>query len=327
VTLDSLPDWPLFGFADDARPALGRAMDAGEPAALATIVAMDSGGPRPVGTQMVLAAHGVSGFLSGGCLEADVAGHARDVLASGAPMRLVYGQGSPWPDIRLMCGARVEILLERIAPDDAAARRLLALTEARAPAVWLSDGVRRACGPDKAAPSAWPGAFCKRFQPTPRLIVLGADPTALAIATLGVQAGWETTLIRPKGPAQAPPIPGVAYRRDEAGEALAAVGLDPWTAVAAATHDAELDHAALVAALPSPAFYVGALGSRRRRPDRAAWLAASGLSAASVARLHTPIGLELGGKAPWEVAIATLAEITSAWNGREGNGQTVERSR
>jgi xanthine dehydrogenase accessory factor len=324
---ETLPDWPLFGFADDARPALRSAMDAGEPAALATIVAMDSGGPRPVGTQMVIARGVVSGFLSGGCLEADVAGHAHEVLASGAPMRLVYGEGSPWPDIRLMCGARVEILLERITPDDAAARRLLALAEARTPAVWLSDGVRRACGPAGDAPEAWAGAFRKLFQPTPRLIVLGADPTALAIATLGAQAGWETTLVRPKGPAQAPPITGVAYRRDEAGEALAAIGLDPWTAVAAATHDAELDHAALVAALPSPAFYVGALGSRRRRPDRTAWLAASGLSEAAIARLHTPIGLELGGKAPWEVAIAALAEITAAWNGREREVQTVELSR
>jgi xanthine dehydrogenase accessory factor len=318
---DPLPDWPLFGFADDARPALRQAMDAGAPAALATITAMDSGGPRPVGTQMVIAKGVVSGFLSGGCLEADVAGHAREVLESGAPARLVYGEGSPWPDIRLMCGARVEILLERIGPDDAAARRLLALTDARTPAVWLSDGERPACGPANEAPAAWPGAFRKVFQPTPRLIVLGADPTALAIATLGAQAGWETTLVRPKGPAEAPPLTGVAYRRDDANEALAAIGLDPWTAVAAATHDAELDHAALLAALPSPAFYVGALGSRRRRPDRTAWLEASGLSAATVARLHTPIGLELGGKAPWEVAIAALAEIIAAWNGRE-----VERS-
>ncbi|HEY2481636.1 MAG TPA: XdhC family protein [Caulobacteraceae bacterium] len=313
--LDALPDWPLFGFADDARPALKRAMDLGEPAALATIIALDSGGPRPVGTQMVIAQGVVSGFLSGGCLEADVAGHAAVVLESGDAMRLVYGEGSPWPDIRLMCGARVVILLERIAPDDAAARRLLALAEARTPALWLSDGEHHACGPEDSPPQAWPGAFAKRFKPAPRLIVLGADPTALAMAALGAQAGWETTLVRPKGPAEAPPLPGVAYRRDEAGEALAAIGLDPWTAVAAATHDAELDHAALLAALPSPAFYVGALGSRRRRPDRTAWLEATGLTGAQVSRLHTPIGLELGGKAPWEVAIAALAEITAAWNG------------
>jgi len=320
MTAEMLPDWPLFGFSDDTRPLLRAARAAGEPAALATITALDGGGPRPVGTQMAFARGMVSGFLSGGCLEADVADHAREVLENGRPMRLVYGEGSPWTDIRLMCGARAEILLERIGPDDAAVDVLLKLTDGRAPALWRTDGDRRACGPASDAPAPWPGAFHRHFRPRPRLVVLGADPTTLAIAALGAQAGWETILVRPKGPAEPPPLPGVAYHREEAGEALAAIGLDPWTAVAAATHDAELDHAALTAALPSPAFYVGALGARRRLADRAAALANAGVAPAAIDRLHTPIGLELGGKAPWEVAIAALAEITAAWNLGEGGG-------
>jgi xanthine dehydrogenase accessory factor len=148
--------------------------------------------------------------------------------------------------------------------------------------------------------------------------VLGADPTALAIAALGAEAGWETTLVRPNGPAKPPPLAGVAYSREDAAEAMAAVGLDPWTAVAAATHDAELDHAALTAALPSSAFYVGALGARRRRGERETALLAAGVTPEDIARLHTPIGLELGGKAPWEVAVAALAEIIQAWNAGDG---------
>nr|MBA3812679.1 XdhC family protein [Caulobacteraceae bacterium] len=279
--------------------------------ALATIVALDDGGPRPVGTQMVIGRDVVSGFLSGGCLEADVAGHAREVLGDGEPRRLVYGQGSPWPDIRLMCGARIEVLLERVAPEDEAALRLFALTDARAPALWLSDGARRACGPLGDPPRDWPGAFRKVYRPVPRLVVLGADPTALAIAALGAQAGCATTLVRPKGPIEAPPLAGVAYRRDEPADALAAIGLDAWTAVAVATHEAELDHDALVVALGSDAFYVGALGARRRLPQRVAWLAAAGLSREDIGRLHAPIGLDVGGKAPWEVAIAVLAQITA----------------
>jgi xanthine dehydrogenase accessory factor len=103
----------------------------------------------------------------------------------------------------------------------------------------------------------------------------------------------------------------VAYRRDEPARALAAIGLDPWTAVAVATHDAELDHAALAVALPSAAFYVGALGARRRAPDRLVDLRRAGLSEADLARLHAPIGLDIGGKAPWEVAIAVMAQITA----------------
>ena len=89
--LDSLPEWPLFGFDDDARPALRQAAEAGEPLALATIVDLDGGGPRPVGTQMTITRRAVSGFLSGGCLEGDVAAHAASVLEDGTPRRLVYG--------------------------------------------------------------------------------------------------------------------------------------------------------------------------------------------------------------------------------------------
>jgi xanthine dehydrogenase accessory factor len=310
--LHSLPEWPLFGFADDARPALREASEAGEPLALATIVALDGGGPRPEGTQMTITRRAVSGFLSGGCLEGDVAAHAASVLEDGSPRRLVYGAGSPWPDIRLLCGARIEVQLERVDPGDDATAALLDLTRHRVPAVWLSDGMRRACAPAATPPAPWQGAFAKRYDPVPRLVVLGSDPTALAIAALGAQAGCETSLVRPKGPPEAPPLAGVAYRRDEPAEALGTIGLDHWTAVAVATHDAELDHAALMVALPSDAFYVGALGARRRLPDRQAWLRQAGVDSASIARLHAPIGLDIGGKAPWEVAVAVLAEIIAA---------------
>ncbi len=309
--LESLPEWPLFGLGDDVRPALERARTLGESMALATIVALDGGGPRPVGTQMAVGPSGATGFLSGGCLEGDVVAHAAGVLADGAPRRLVYGQGSPWPDIRLLCGARIEVQLERLAPDDDAIRELLELTDARRPAIWLSDGSRRACADADAPPPSWPTAFARRFDPVPRLIVLGSDPTALAIAALGAQSGCETTLVRPKGPAEPPPLAGVAYRRDEPAQALAAIGMDPWTAVAVATHDAETDHAALVAALPSDAFYVGALGARRRLADRQLWLRQAGLAEHHIGRLRAPIGLDIGGKAPWEVAIAVMAEITA----------------
>jgi xanthine dehydrogenase accessory factor len=260
---------------------------------------------------MVIAGERVSGFLSGGCLEADVVGHAQAVLQDGVPQRLIYGQGSPWPDIRLLCGARIEVQLERVAPDDPATRRLLELRDTRQPAVWLSDGVRRECVVASQTQAPWQGAFARTYLPVLRLIVLGGDPTALAIATLGAQLGCETTLVRPMGPAEPPPIPGIVYSRDDPGEALTAIGLDPWTAVAVATHDADTDHAALSVALPSKAFYVGALGARRRVPERRDALERVGVSEADLARLRAPIGLDIGGKAPWEVAVAVMAEITA----------------
>jgi xanthine dehydrogenase accessory factor len=307
-----LPAWPLFGLVDDVRPALARAVVASRPIALATIVGLDGGGPRPVGDQMSVTADEVCGFLSGGCLEADVVAHARELLEGGGPpRRLVYGQGSPWADIRLLCGSRIEILLERIAPDDSALAALLDLTHARRPALWLTDGERRASGPADAAPRPWQGAFARPYDPRLRLIVMGADPTALAIAALGVQSGFETTLVRPKGPAEPPPIPGLAYSREEPADAFAAIGLDPWTAVAVASHEAALDHEGLVAALPSQAFYVGALGARRRLGDRRLGLAAAGIAESDIDRLRAPIGLDIGGKAPFEIAVAVLAEISA----------------
>ncbi|MCY1645870.1 XdhC family protein [Caulobacter sp. SL161] len=312
--------WPMHGLADDTRPALAQALSRG-PAALATIVALGGGGPRPVGAQMVFGKKIVSGFLSGGCIEADVEVHARACLGDGVSRRLVYGEGSPWPDIRLLCGARIEILVERIAPDDQAARALLDLAAARLPAFWVSDGTRRLCAETPEVP--WAGAFERAYDPTPRVVVIGGDPTALAIASLAAQSGHETFLLRPKGQAAPPPLPGVAYRREPLEGALAAIGLDAWTSVAVCGHDLEQDHAALMAALPSPAPYVGLLGARRRLPERIARLKAAGLGERELAKLRAPIGLDLGGKAPFEVAVAVIGEVMAARHGQPALARRV----
>lgn len=307
-----LNPWPTFGFSDDARPSLMRALQKG-PAILVTIVDLQGGGPRPVGTQMVFGQGEVSGFLSGGCIEADVALHAAACLDDGRPRRLVYGAESPWPDIRLLCGARLEVLVERISPDDAAAAALRVYAKTRQPALWLTDGVQRACTlPDHAQP--WLGAFKRRFDPAPRLVVFGGDPAALAIATLAVSCGHETWLVRPNGPLDAPPIAGVNYSRAAPDKALADIGLDAWSAVAVCHHDMDLDEAALTVALPSDAPYVGLLGARARLLERLARLRKAGVAERHMAKLRAPIGLDLGGKAPFEIAVAVLGEITAVRN-------------
>jgi xanthine dehydrogenase accessory factor len=309
---DPLPEWPMFGLSDDARPALRRARDAGQTVVLATLIALDGGGPRPPGTQMVFSPLEVSGYFSGGCVESDIADHAFACLEDGAPRTLVYGQGSPWPDIRLLCGARLEIFLERVPADDAALAELLSADQDRRLVTWVSDGVTRACAEDL---SPWPEAAVSRvYEPTTRLIVIGGDPTAIAIASLGAQAGFETTLVRAKGPSSPPPVPGLAYRRDSAAEALAAIGTDAWTAVAIASHDLEVDREALLAAVPSAAGYVGLLGARRRLPDRVAPLKAAGVADHLIARIHAPIGLDIGGKSPWAVAVSVIGEIMAERN-------------
>ncbi len=318
------PDWPLFGLTDDVRETLATEMAAGRASALVTLIRTDGGSPRPPGAQMLVSDTTLSGFLSGGCVEADVAAHARAALADGVSRRLVYGAGSPWPDIRLLCGARIEMLVEPLAPDDPAARALVSLRARRRASVWITDGDRRNCEavattevrPVLALQDA-PFRLSLTLPPQRRMVVVGGDPTALAVTQLARTMGYETHLVRPRGPVAPPPGVDAHYWRDEAGAALTQIGLDPWTFVAVATHDTETDEAALAAALPSPAPYVGVLGARRRLPERIARLGALGVAPADLARLRGPIGLDLGGKSPFEIAVAVMAEATAVAHGRE----------
>ena len=152
----TIGDWPMFGLEADVRGFVAREVRAGEAVVVATLVAAEGGGPRRPGAQMAVTETALSGFLSGGCIEGDVVMHARDCLRDGRPRRLVYGEGSPWFDIRLLCGRRIELFVERLTPTDAALERLLALTEARREALWLSDGRRRLClAGEEMIPEGW----------------------------------------------------------------------------------------------------------------------------------------------------------------------------
>jgi xanthine dehydrogenase accessory factor len=324
----SLPEWPAFGVQSDVRPGLLRACEAGRPVVLGTLFAHEGAAPLGEGAQILFDHGAVAGFLSGGCVEGDVAIHAQATLADGAPRRLIYGRGGP-PDIQLLCGSRIEVLLERVAPADPALLKLLDLTGHRRPALWLTDGTEHACvaeGELRAnLPASLQGALdlasdhpattgtdgigiFRRYAPRFRFVVVGGDPITLAIARLAAEAGFETSLVRPKGPSAPPPVAEVRYFRGDAAEAFAELGLDPWTAVAIASHDIDIDHPALVAALPSAAGYVGALGSRRRLPERLQRLTAEGLGESTIARLKAPIGLNIGARTPWEIAVSVVAE-------------------
>ena len=301
------PDWAIHGLEDDVRPRMFAAADRGEAFALATIVAAD-GGPRPVGAQMVVTSEESWGFLSGGCIEADVAMHARKAMHDGTPRRLRYGEGSPFIDIRLPCGGWIEVAIERVGPNDEALPALRMLLAARKPAMWLSDGEHRYCidaeieRPDTAAPIA------RRYDPVLRLAVVGSDPFALAIAGLGRSLGWDTVLLSPFGPSGPAPF-DLACDRRPLSVSLDALAPDRWTAIAVATHDLERDHEALVSALGSRTGYVGVLGSRRKLASRLAALKASGIPDEALGRLHAPIGLPIDAFSPWEVAVAVVGEI------------------
>ncbi|WP_288484677.1 XdhC family protein [uncultured Novosphingobium sp.] len=310
-------DWPTFGWSDDIRPALAKAVADGQAAALATLYKVGGSAPRGPGAQMLFVGNVATGYFSGDCIEGDVASHARQVLADGVPQRLHYGMGSPWIDIRLRCGGALHVLVERLLPDSPAVRALLNEGAARRSRIWRTDGVRQELG-DGDLPllslQEEPFALARRYDPARRLVVTGGDPGALALARLAMDARFETILVRPSGPHTPPPFPVSRYMREPIEQALDVIGLDRWTAYVGATHEDEHDLAGCLSALRGDTAYVAMIGAKSRAPARLAALQAAGASEAELARLHLSPGVSGLGKAPWEVATGILAEVMQALN-------------
>ncbi len=154
--------------------------------------------------------------------------------------------------------------------------------------------------------------FVRCHARPPRMVVVGAVHIAQALAPMAAMAGYEVTVIDPRRAfATAERLPGVNMVSVWPDEAMAQLGIDAETAVVTLSHDPKLDDPALTAALRSPAFYVGALGSTRTHARRVERLTAAGLGDA-IGRIHAPIGLDLGGRAPVEIAVAILAQVIAA---------------
>lgn len=160
--------------------------------------------------------------------------------------------------------------------------------------------------------AALPGSdqlFARAYVPSPRLLIIGAVHIAQALAPMATAAGFEVVVIDPRGAfASAERFPGVQLSDEWPDEALGRLGLDAATALVALSHDPKLDDPALELALPSTLFYIGALGSRRTHEKRLERLRAAGLGELT-GRIHSPIGLDLGGRSPAEIAVSILAEV------------------
>jgi xanthine dehydrogenase accessory factor len=159
---------------------------------------------------------------------------------------------------------------------------------------------------------AMPGTenlFVRSYARPPRLIVVGAAHISQFLAPMAALAGFEVIVIDPRRAfAAAERFPGVTLIDAWPDEAFERLKLDATSAVVTLTHDPKIDDPALVAALESPAFYVGALGSKRTHAKRVGRLTEAGLGG-KVARIHAPVGLDLGGRAPREIAVSILAEV------------------
>ncbi len=155
--------------------------------------------------------------------------------------------------------------------------------------------------------------FLTVHLPPPRLIVIGAVHISQALAPMAGIAGFDMTIVDPRTAFATPErFPRVAMIAEWPEVALARLGLDTFTAVAALTHDPKIDDYALAAALKAGCFYVGALGSRKTHAKRLERLAALGLGKDTLSRIHAPIGLAIGAQSPAEIAVSILAEIVLA---------------
>jgi xanthine dehydrogenase accessory factor len=153
--------------------------------------------------------------------------------------------------------------------------------------------------------------FVQVFAPPPRMIIVGAVHIAQALAPMAQLAGYATIIVDPRRAfASDSRFPAAEIRSDWPDEALAALKPDARTAVVTLTHDPKLDDPALSEALKSPAFYLGALGSRKTHAARLARLHAAGFSEAETARIHGPVGLAIEAVTPAEIAVSILAQIT-----------------
>lgn len=286
--------------------------------ALATVLPTYGSSPRPAGSMAAIRADGaVVGAVSGGCIEAELIERVRRGLPS-RPERLTFG-GSDGENRRLglPCGGRIELLWEP-APPAAVIRALLDALAARQPVARRVDFAGGSHlvppAPDAVRLDAQGVTFTHR--PPLRLLLIGAVEIARHLAEFANALEWEVIVCEPREEYRATwQVAGsrlVSLMPDEAARAFAD---DPAAAVIALTHDPRLDDMALMEALASRAFYVGALGSARNQDKRRERLALLDLAPEQIARLRGPVGLPLRSKRPAEIAVAILAELIAVNHG------------
>jgi xanthine dehydrogenase accessory factor len=310
MVLRTLRDWRLAG-----RRAL-----------LSTVVRTWGSSPRPIGSIMALSEDGaVVGSVSGGCIEDDLIArysraHGDGVMPSGAPAFVKYGiTADEAHRFGLPCGGTLELLLE-YDPDSASLATLVAALEQgrlMQRTVALVDGsVRVAEAATPAELSVSNTELVNTFGPEYRMLLIGAGQLAEYLATMAKFSGFAVTLCDPRTEYRTGwTLAGVTITTEMPDDAVTAFKPDRRSCVVALTHDPKLDDLALLEALQSEAFYVGAIGSRRNaEARRERMIEHFDQTAASLARLRGPMGIYIGSKTPPEIAVSVMAEILAVKN-------------
>lgn len=300
--------------------------EAGRGAVLATVVETWGSAPRRVGAQLVIAGDGeMQGSVSGGCVEGAVVLEATEALEKGEQRLLEYGvsDGDAFA-VGLACGGTIRILVEPIGTvlPEALLRELMEARAARQPVAYeanvrtgarnlVRDGYENRFAMDRSGFEEDGDVFVGIHNPPLRLVIVGAVHIAQALVPMARIAGYDPYIVDPRAAfGSEARFPGERILLDWPDEALEAVGVDSRTAVVLLTHDPKLDDPALLIALRSKAFYIGALGSKRTHAARLERLAAAGIEPHHLGRIHGPIGLDIGAAGPPEIAVAIIGEMT-----------------
>jgi xanthine dehydrogenase accessory factor len=304
-----------------------------------------------VGSQLLIDANGnFLGSVSGGCVEAEVITKAADVIASGEPKSLEFGveDNTAWK-IGLACGGSIRIFVEKVERsrgssdgllhrlvDDVEARRQVALVTDLATGAQnlahsphdlgkeLAPALEDAFRYDKSIALAGEigEVFINVFNPTVRLIIVGAVHIAQQVVPMSRALGYEVVIVDPRTAfATEERFADAEISREWPDEALRKIGVDARTALIALTHDPKIDDLALIRALASDAFYVGALGSRKTHAKRVERLRKAAVAEDEIERIHAPIGLDIGAQGAAEIALSIMAEITAVQRGKANRGR------
>lgn len=335
----------------DLLPTIAAWQGQGKAIALATLVQRYGSSPRLLGSQMVISEVGeMMGSVSGGCVEGAVAQAGLAVLQSGQPRLVTYGIADELAhSVGLACGGEIQVFVTRLMDahltgfqtnepialvtvltgDQAGNLMLVRSTGQRLGQLAspeLTDqalaGALDALRQGKPVRLSLPTEheplelFIHVQQPAPRLIIVGAVQIAIPLVTFARELGFHTVVIDARSAFLTPERFGHADQliRQWPADALAELALDQATWVVFLSHDEKQDNPALVQVLRQPVAYVGALGAPRTHARRVAALREMGLTQEQIDRIHAPIGLELGGRTPAEIALAVMAQVVKIQN-------------
>jgi xanthine dehydrogenase accessory factor len=295
---------------------------AGHRVTLGTIVRTWGSAPRPIGALVVIRDDGqVVGSVSGGCVEDDLIEKVKArAVAADKPQLMTYGvtneDATRWG---LPCGGTLQVVLEPVGEQSGLGGLLEVISSQQL--------VKRRLEMDSGRVTVEPGRWSDALEfdgkvlttvhgPRWRLVLIGAGQLTHYLAEMAKMLDYHVTVVEPREEYVGGwNVAGIALDRGMPDDVIAALNLDGHSAVVALTHDPKIDDLALMEALKSAAFYVGAIGSKKNNDARRARLKEFDLSEGEIARLRGPVGLYIGSKTPPEIAVAILAEMTAVRHG------------